>query len=141
VTGGYAVVDEPCWTLDLLGGVRYFSFESETEWDLRVAFSGPGGRVFAKSGSVDVEKDLLDAIVGARGRILLGDGRFSLPFYLDLGTGSSDLTWQGMFGIAYSWSWGDLTLAYRHLAYDQSDDKLLQDLEFSGPALGLTIRF
>ena len=34
-----------------------------------------------------------------------------------------------------------VTLAYRHLYYDQKDDKLIQDMRFSGPALGVTFRF
>ena len=46
-----------------------------------------------------------------------------------------------MLGIAYSFKWGEVTLAYRNLYYDQKDDKLLQDLRFDGPALGVTFRF
>ena len=60
--------------------------------------------------------------------------------YLDGGTGSSSLTWQGMLGVAYSYKWGGVTLAYRHLYYDQKGDKLIQDMRFSGPALGVTFR-
>ena len=51
------------------------------------------------------------------------------------------LTWQGMLGIAYSFDWIDVKLAYRHLYFDQGSDKLIQDLRFSGPALGATFRF
>jgi len=32
-------------------------------------------------------------------------------------------------------------LTYRHLDYDEKGDKLVQDLRFSGPALGVTFRF
>ena len=46
-----------------------------------------------------------------------------------------------MTGIEYSFHWGDALLAYRHLYYDQTGDKLLQDLSFSGPALGVSFRF
>lgn len=55
--------------------------------------------------------------------------------------GSSTLTWQGMTGIGYSFRWGDALLAYRHLCYDQKGDKLLQDISFSGPVLGMSVRF
>ena len=48
---------------------------------------------------------------------------------------------QGMLGIDYSFKWGGVMLAYRNLYYDQKDDKLLQDLRFTGPALGVTFRF
>ncbi len=33
------------------------------------------------------------------------------------------------------------TLTYRHLSYDQSGDKPVQDLSLSGPELGLIFRF
>jgi hypothetical protein len=32
-------------------------------------------------------------------------------------------------------------LAYRNLYYDQSGDKLIQDMRFDGFALGVTFRF
>jgi hypothetical protein len=44
-------------------------------------------------------------------------------------------------GVAYAFGWGDVVLAYRTLSYDQSDDKLLQNFRFSGPAIGATFRF
>ena len=46
-----------------------------------------------------------------------------------------------MLGVAYSFGWVDVTLAYRDLYYDQKDDKFIQDLRFSGPALAVTFRF
>jgi hypothetical protein len=48
---------------------------------------------------------------------------------------------RAMLGIAYSFNWGDVTLAYRYLYYDVKDDKPIQDMRFYGPALGLTFRF
>jgi hypothetical protein len=46
-----------------------------------------------------------------------------------------------MIGVAYTFQWIDVTLAYRHLYYDMKGDKLIQDMRFSGPALGVTFRF
>ena len=46
-----------------------------------------------------------------------------------------------MLGLTRSFGWGDLMLVYRHLEYDQDSDGLLQDLSFSGPALGARFRF
>jgi hypothetical protein len=46
-----------------------------------------------------------------------------------------------MAGIAYGFSWGGVRLVYRHLYHDQKDDKLLQDMRFSGPALEVLFRF
>ena len=44
-------------------------------------------------------------------------------------------------GLGYGFKWVDIVLAYRHLYYDMDDDNLVQDMRFSGPALGLTFRF
>jgi hypothetical protein len=76
-----------------------------------------------------------------KGRYVLGDGRWSIPMYLDAGTGSSKLTWQAAAGVAYSFSWGELNLVYRHLAYDMKSGKTLRDVSFSGPQLGATFSF
>jgi hypothetical protein len=64
-----------------------------------------------------------------------------MPYYLDIGSGSSTLTWQGFLGVAYAFKWGDAVFGYRRLYYDQSDDKLLQNFRFSGPSLGASFRF
>ena len=142
LAGGYAVLTERPVALDVFGGLRYFGLEASTDWQLAVAITGPGGgQTFPRVGSVSERHDLWDGIVGAKGRVWLGGSHWSIPYYLDLGTGSSLLTLQGMLGIAYSFKWGDLTLAYRYLYYDQNNDKLIQDMYFNGPALGVTFRF
>jgi len=82
-----------------------------------------------------------DAIVGVRGKATVND-KWYFPYHLDVGTGGSDLTWQASAGVGYQFnSWGDVILVYRHLGYDQGKKDLLQDVSFSGPALGLSIRF
>jgi hypothetical protein len=142
LAGGYAAVQTPRATLDVLGGVRYLGIEASTQWQLTATVAGPGGgQVFPASGGISQRADLWDAIAGVRGRVRLGQGSWSIPYYLDVGTGSSDLTWQGLLGIAYGFRWGDTVLAYRHLAYDQGGSKLFQDFRFSGTALGVTFRF
>jgi hypothetical protein len=75
-----------------------------------------------------------------RGRLLLGAG-FHLPYSLDVGAGSSRLTWQGAAGVGYQTGWAGVTLGYRHLHYDQGGDGLVQDFSFSGPFLALNVRF
>jgi hypothetical protein len=137
---GYAVRTGHAVTLDVFGGLRYFSLKASTEWQLSVDVTGPGG-TFPATGSISEGADLWDGIIGVRGRVPLGSGEWSIPYYLDIGTGSSSLTWQGLLGITYSFTWGGVTLAYRNLYYGQKDDKLIQDLQFSGPALGVTFRF
>jgi len=139
---GYAVLPGRPVDLDVFGGLRYFGIKASTDWQLTVAVTGPGGgQTFPRTGSISERVDLWDGIVGVKGRVWLGRSNWAIPYYLDAGTGSSRLTWQGMLGVAYSFKWGGVTLAYRHLYYDQKDDKLVQDMRFSGPALGVTFRF
>jgi hypothetical protein len=139
---GYAVQTGKAVTLDVFGGLRYFNLEVSTDWQLEAVITNPGGgQSFPRSGGISKRMELWDGVIGIRGRIPLGSSDWSIPYYLDLGTGSSNLTWQAMLGVAYSFKWGEVTLAYRDLYYDQKDDKLLQNMRFSGPALGATIRF
>jgi hypothetical protein len=140
---GYAVQTGPAMTVDVFGGLRYFSLQASTGWQLvtDVTVTGGGGLTFPRTGGISAGADLWDGIIGVRGRIPLGSSHWSLPYYLDIGAGSSQMTYQWLLGIAYSFKWGEVTLAYRDLYYDQSDDKLVQNLRFDGPALGATFRF
>ncbi|MGR4871121.1 hypothetical protein ACIPRI_19925 [Variovorax sp. LARHSF232] len=143
LAGGYAAVQSPEGNLDVFGGFRYFGLKASTDWQLSATVAGPqgGAQTFPRTGSISQKEDLLDAIVGVRGRVRLGTTPWSLPYYLDVGTGSSNLTWQGLLGVAYTFKWGDAVLAYRYLSVDQGSGKLVQDLSFGGLALGATFRF
>jgi hypothetical protein len=97
--------------------------------------------VFAQSGSISQREDLWDLIVGLRGRARLGGGSWYLPYYLDVGGGSSALTAQALLGVGYAFKWGEIVGSYRYVFYDMKDDGLLQDVRFAGPAIGATFRF
>lgn len=144
LVGGYAVVQDPDATLDVIGGFRYLGIKASTDWKLTVAINDPvSGETLQRTGSISQSGDLWDGIIGVRGRVKLGDSdsNWFMPYYADIGTGSSTLTWQAMLGVAYGWKWGDVGLVYRYLSYDMDDDELLQDVSFGGPALGVTFRF
>ena len=138
---GYAAVQDPKHRLDLLGGLRYFGLKASSDWQLSAAVGGPNGQTFAQSGSISQREDLWDVIVGVRGRVKLGEGSWFLPYYADLGTGSSALTAQALLGVGYAFKWGEIAATYRYIYYDLKDDGLLQDVRFAGPALGATFRF
>jgi hypothetical protein len=115
--------------------------EATVEWNLTAEVTTPGGDVILPAqGSIAQDKALWDGIIGMRGHFALGEGNWSVPFYVDAGTGDSDLTWQAMAGFTYTYGWGDLMLVYRHLAYDQGDE-LFETLSFSGPGVGARFRF
>ena len=142
IAGSRTVMKSPRASLDLVGGLRYFHIEASSDWQLAATVSGPGGgQTFPSAGSVSRKSDLYDGIIGVRGRVRWGETPWYSPYYLDVGGGSSNLTWQGIVGVGYGFKWGDLLLAYRTLYYDQGDDKLLQNFRFSGPTLGATFRF
>jgi hypothetical protein len=141
--GSNTVMSSPRGTLDVLGGFRAFHIEARSDWQLTASVSGPLGAVqtFPRSGAVSAKSDLVDGIVGVRGRVRWGDSPWFTPYYLDAGTGSSRLTWQGILGVGRAFEWGDVVFAYRTLSYDQGSDKLLQDYRFSGPTLGASFHF
>jgi hypothetical protein len=142
LAAGYNLVEEPRASFSVLGGLRYFDIEATTRWRLNAVVTGPAGAAnFATTGAVTKSDDLLDAIVGVRGRFRLGDGRWFLPYYLDVGGGSSSMTSQGMAGIGREYKWGEVLLAYRYLTYRMGGDKLVEDLTFSGPGIGANFRF
>ena len=136
LAASYTVARSSTAAFEVLGGFRYLGVEASVNWQL----TGPLS-LLPQSGSFSQKEDLWDAIVGVRGKAKLGGGNWFVPYYLDAGTGSSELTWQGVAGIGYTFRWGDVLFAYRHLYYDQKGDKLIQNMRFSGPALGVTFRF
>ena len=130
-------------SLDVLAGFRLLNIKAEADWLLSadIVLPGGSGQTFARSGSVSQTETLWDGIVGIRGNVGLGDSKWAIPYYLDVGTGTSAWTWQGVVGIEYRYPWGDLQLMYRHLYYDMKGDGLLQNASLSGPALGVNFRF
>lgn len=142
LAGSYEVVEESAVTLEVLGGFRYFWADVSTDWQLTATMTGPGpGQVFQRTGSISETKDAWDAIVGVRGRVRLWDSSWTIPYYLDIGTGNSDFTWQGMVGLSYGFNWGEIFINYRYLDYDMDEGGLFEDLSLEGPGVGLTFQF
>ena len=144
LAGAYTVARGGNSSLDVLAGFRYLGIELKTDWKLSGSITdnvSGGGGTFASSGSTSDRVDLWDGIIGIRGYVGLGDSKWAIPYYLDVGAGSSALTWQGMAGIEYRYSWGELQLLYRYLYYDLKGDKLLQNVSLNGPAIGVNFRF
>jgi len=64
-----------------------------------------------------------------------------VPFYLDVGTGQSDLTWQVAAGVGYSFQWGEVLAMWRYLDYNFKSGSDLEELNFNGAMLGVTFRW
>ena len=133
--GGKTVIKKENYSMDLLAGWRYFDLEVELKRNAAVI---PG-----LSGSTSPDLTRNDFILAVNGRYEFSNEEWSLPYYADIGTGESDLTWQAMVGVDYQFDWGKLFANYRHLDYDMGDAKSFTDLEltFSGPSFGARFEF
>jgi hypothetical protein len=123
---------------DFLAGVRYLALD--TSATLNFSTTLPVG---IPSRNFSYKPDLVDPIVGIKGRFELGKGWF-IPYYFDAGGfGINDeWSWQAYGGIGYHFSkLFSMTLGYRHLQYNFNNNKLLQDMYLSGGMLGFAFRF
>lgn len=132
---GYNLYSNDGSLTDFVFGARYLDLATETSifFDTQLPPEG-----IEREGSSS--EKVWDGIVGIKGRAQLGE-RWYVPYYIDIGTGESDFTWQGMIGINFQAAkWADIALAYRHLEW-QLDKPLLDDISFGGPVLGVVFRF
>ena len=131
--GGYNVYDTSQASVDLIAGMRYL--------EMKASFGlGLQGQRLGRAIESDASGVVWDGVVGVKGRANLA-GDWFLPFYLDVGTGESDLTWQALGGVGYRFHWGDLSLGYRYLKWDLGSSSPIDDISFSGPQLTATFRF
>jgi hypothetical protein len=127
---GYDLAQADWGRFVVVGGLRYLSADIDGKFGLGGPFP------IERSHS----NDFWNGIVGFKGYFTVGEKWF-VPYHADIGTGDSDLTWQLFGGIGYRFGWGDIMLGYRHLAFDQSDDNIVQDLEMNGPIMGAAFHF
>jgi hypothetical protein len=142
LVGGYAAIEGPRASLDVVGGFRYLHISAETDWQLTATVNLPNSTLtFPRSGNAEKSDDIWAAIVGAKGRARLGASDWFVNYYADIGGGSSTFTWQGVLGVGYAFKWGDIIFDYRYLYYSQSGDKLIDNVSFGGFGLGANFRF
>lgn len=136
VAGLYGLKNDREGTMDLLFGARLLDMTNTLNWSL----AGPGP--IAPNGTKEVSDSYWDGIVGLKGRALLGDERkWFVPFYVDVGTGQSKLTWQVNAGLGYQFDWGSVLATWRYMDYDFSSSSHVQSLSFSGPTIGVVFKF
>ncbi len=140
LAGEYRLAANPAWTVDALAGARYFGVEPKLSW----GFNGDIGglQLPGRSGSKEISTGQWDGIVGLKGAYVFGSNReWFLPFYADVGTGQSQLTWQIAGGIGYSYRWGDLIAMWRYLDYNFKSGEEISDMSFNGPMFGVRFRW
>jgi len=135
--GEYRVLGQGDGALDVIAGARYLYLKERLEWN----FTGSIGTLpeAARSGNVEITNSIVDAIVGVKGQVQ-GDGGWRMPYYIDIGTGGAQFTWQGTIGLAYQFHWGQVSLLYRYI-YFRFDSNSLKDLTIAGPLVGATFRW
>jgi len=140
LVGYYRALDQTGLTLDVIAGARYLDVEQKVNWGI----TGNVGAIPVPDRTGAAKTDLAnwDAVIGARGRFAFGPkNAWFLPYYLDFGTGDSDFTFQGLAGLGYSFGWVEIAAAWRYLYYDLDSGSAINDISFSGPAIGATFRW
>ena len=134
---GYTVVNNEKVALDLVGGARYLWMDVDLKLDLMHE-----GTPLQTSKQVKVSESdsFWDGVVGLKGQYKINDKWF-MPYYADVGTGETDLTWQAMAGVGYKFKWGDMLLTYRDLDYEFKSGFVMKDMTTSGVALGAKFSF
>lgn len=112
--------------VDILVGARYLDLDSTLK--LRLGASGPTPTASASA-------SVWDGVIGVKGDVNITP-KWYLLYYFDVGTGQSDLTWQGLGGVGYRFKRVNVILVYRYIQWDFKSDSPLNDTNFSGPAFG-----
>ena len=140
IAGTYQVMQDPQNVMQVLAGARLLDIDQ----DLGFQITGNVGPipVQGRQGNLSAGISNWDAIIGVKGRYAFGaDREWFIPYYLDVGTGQSDLTWQGIGGIGYSFRWGDVIAVWRYLDYNMKSGSKVESLNFNGPAIGVAFRW
>jgi len=136
----YRVVATEDAAMDFFAGARLVDEKVNLKWTLngnvaQVPLPGQAGRLSENNQNID-------ALVGLKGRLAFGtDLKWFVPYYGDIGTGDSQLTWQAMAGLGYAFSWGEIIGGYRYLDYNFKSDSRIDNLNLSGPMLGVAFHW
>lgn len=140
LAGEYALIQDPANEMYVLGGARLLDIKSTLSYSLTGDVGpivGPG-----RNGSSEVDASFWDAIVGVKGRVSFGDRRqWFVPYYADIGTGESELTYQLFGGLGYNFSWGSVLAGWRYLDYRFKSGSNFDNVDFNGPMVGVGFRW
>jgi hypothetical protein len=139
LAGMYRMVSDPASTLDLVAGARVINYKQTLDWEFS-ADLGPSEP--SRTGSSQLKLTNWDGIVGLKGRLAFGENReWIVPYYVDVGTGESELTWQVFGGVGYAFKWGDVLAGWRYLDYRFKSGTRLEDTNFNGPMVGVAFHW
>lgn len=131
LAAGYAIFEDDSSRLDIVGGVRVWSVESE--------LSFKGGLLDGRSRTDDAT--WVDGMAGFRGTYSITPEIYLTGWGL-VGAGGADLDWDVAAAIGYRFSDTISAVAgYRALGVDYSHDGFVFDVVQQGPIIGLVVRF
>jgi hypothetical protein len=140
VYGSYATLQQDKLSMSVLAGARMLDLQE----GLHYTFNGDISSLplTGRTGSAQAQQTQWDAIAGLKGQVSLGaEGQWYVPYYVDVGAGESNFTWQAMIGLGYNFGPIDVLGVWRYLDYDLGDAIPIQSIDFNGPAVGITFRF
>lgn len=135
--GGYRIIDAPQFTLDALGGARFWHISN----DVTVTANHP--LIGAVSATHGENFGWIDPVVGLRAFLPLTE-KLSLQAQADIGGfgAGSDLTWSALATVNYAFNDRfSASLGYKALDVDYDHGGHVYDTRLSGPVLGMTYRF
>jgi hypothetical protein len=140
---GYTVLRGDWGNLDVFGGFRLLALDAETNYTLNATVTDlrDNSVVLGRTGRLSGNESMWNGIAGVRGRILVGNSGVFVPYYLDIGTGDSNLTWQGFTGVGYQTGWAGVIAGYRYLSFDQGSSDLVNNLSMGGAFLAVNFTF
>jgi opacity protein-like surface antigen len=131
--GGYSIFDTEDVRVDLIGGARYWSVNTDFEVD----FSNVPDRSFDDGAS------WVDPLAGVKMRLDVTENVYISSWGMIGGFGvGSDLMWDLMAGAGYSFTEHfDVFAGYRAVSVDYSDDGFVYDMVQQGPVVAGVFRF
>jgi len=132
--GFYRLAEKDQAFLDAMGGIRYWSIDSELALN--------AGLVSARA--ISNKEDWIDPIIGLKGFMPIGASNFYISgAFLIGGFGAgSDFMWDANANLGYQWTETfSTTVGYRYLDVDYEEDTFLYDVAQDGLVLGLSWRF
>lgn len=133
ILGGYTAINTEKFMLNVVAGARYLYLDTDLKFDIndiKDSFSGSG--------------HIWDGIIGVKGQANISE-KWYISYYLDVGTGDTEFTWQALGGLGYKFKKLDAVFGYRYLDWNFDDDdpggKTFDDLNFHGPYVGVKFAF
>lgn len=130
----YNLIKTERFNMNILTGARYLYMDVDVKADIS------GDSISERALSASDSGSVWDGIFGIAGQVTLNE-KWYMPYYLDIGTGDSDLTYNLFGGVGYRFSSFNLVAGWRYLRWNFEDNSALENLYVSGPIVGITYRF